>query len=169
MKLKQNGAIILIVVASLAVAVGVYRTGSRQTPAPTGAARRARANHAIEIDQRSLVTAEQLVHLPVLADERPFAEDAMRIADNEMDLAFRQAVRRTASQPRATSDTASRRTSESRIGVVFIVAPWIVPPCAAGARRPARSLPCGVVGGKRMKGPLRWLFLGSRAAGPDVT
>ncbi len=111
MKLKQNGAIILIVVASLAVAVGVYRTGRRQTPAPTGAARRARANHAIEIDQRSLVTAEQLVHLPVLADERPFAEDAMRIADNEMDLAFRQAVRRTASQPRATSDTAKEADS----------------------------------------------------------
>ncbi|HEY5490246.1 MAG TPA: mechanosensitive ion channel domain-containing protein [Gemmatimonadaceae bacterium] len=109
MKLRQNRALIVIAVVLLAVAWGVYRTGNQ--PAPPSArgapgARRAPSDRTIVVDQSSLVTVEQLLRMPTTADERPLAEDARRIADNEMDLAFAQAVRRTANQPRATTDTA---------------------------------------------------------------
>ena len=106
MRLKQNSAVILVAVALLAVAVGVYRTGNQSVVPSARATRRAPSDRAVIVDQRSLVTAEQLVRLPVTPDERPFAEDALRIADNEMDLAFAQAVRRIANLPRAQSDTA---------------------------------------------------------------
>jgi small-conductance mechanosensitive channel len=49
------------------------------------------------------MTAEELVRMPLTGGERSFAEDALRLADQEMDLAFAQAVRATASQPRASS------------------------------------------------------------------
>ena len=108
MRLKHNRALILVGAALLAVAWGVYRTNIQPAaPAPVSrTARRAPSDRAIVIDQRSLVTAELLVHLPTTADEKPLAEEALSIADNEMDLAFAQAVRRLANQPRAASDTA---------------------------------------------------------------
>jgi hypothetical protein len=106
MTFKQNRSVILIAAALLAVAIGVYRTGDQPAPASSGATRRAPSDRTIVVDQGSLNTAEQLARMPATADERPFADDALRIADNEMDLAFAQAVRRTASQPRARSDTA---------------------------------------------------------------
>lgn len=96
----------MMVVASLAVAAGIYRTGDKPAPPLSRSARRALSDGTIIVDQSSLTTAELLLRMPTTADERPFAEDALRIADNEMDLAFAQAVRRTASQPRAASDTA---------------------------------------------------------------
>ena len=51
--------------------------------------------------------------MPTTADERPFAEDAMRIADNEMDLAFAQAVRRTLNRPRTI--TAEAKEADARL------------------------------------------------------
>jgi small-conductance mechanosensitive channel len=53
------------------------------------------------------------VRMPTAEDERPFAEDALRIADNEMDLAFAQAVRRTLNQPRAR--TAEANEADARL------------------------------------------------------
>jgi small-conductance mechanosensitive channel len=43
------------------------------------------------------------VRLPTTADERRFGEDALRLADQEMDLAFAQAVRQTTTQVRPLS------------------------------------------------------------------
>ena len=103
---KRNRAVILIAVALLAVSWGVYQTGNQPAPRPSSAARQAPSARSIVVDESSLMTAEQLARMPTTADERPFAEDALRIADNEMDLAFAQAVRRLASLPRVTSDTA---------------------------------------------------------------
>jgi len=113
MSFKHNRALILIAAVSLAVAVGVYRTGEQPAPTSARSARRAPSDRAIVVDQQSLVTAEQLLRLPTTADERVFAEDALRIADNEMDLAFAAAVRRIANQPRARSDTA--READARL------------------------------------------------------
>ena len=106
MSLKHNRALILMAIATLAVAIGVFRTGDQAPPPVARSARRAPSDRAIVVDQQSLLTAEQLLRLPTTADERVFAEDALRIADNEMDLAFAAAVRRIANQPRARSDTA---------------------------------------------------------------
>lgn len=93
MTLKQNGPIILIVALLLAVGVGIYRTGHQQAPPTANSIRRSPADRNIVVDQSSLATAEQLVRMPMTPDERPFAEDALRLADQEMDLAFAQAVR----------------------------------------------------------------------------
>jgi small-conductance mechanosensitive channel len=113
MKFKQTSAVIAIVVSLLAVAYGIYRTGDQAAPPSPRTARRAPSDRTIVVDQSALITAEQLVRMPTTADERPFAADALRIADNEMDLAFASAVRRTASQPRATSDDA--RAADARL------------------------------------------------------
>ncbi|MFI5311763.1 MAG: mechanosensitive ion channel domain-containing protein [Gemmatimonadales bacterium] len=113
MRLKHNVALILVAVALLASAYGVYRTGTQPAPPSSRTARRAPSDRTIVVDQRSLVTAEQLARLPVTAEERPFAEDALRIADGEMDLAFAQAVRRTANLPRA--NTAETKEADARL------------------------------------------------------
>lgn len=103
---RQNTALVVIVAALLAVGYGIYRTNGTDSEPATAATHHGPSNREIVVDQSSLVIAEQLVHMPTTADERRFAEDALRTADNEMDLAFAQAVRRTFSQPRATSAAA---------------------------------------------------------------
>jgi len=93
MTLKQNGPIVLIVALLLAVGVGIYRTGQQLAPPTANAVRRSPTDRSIVVDQGSLTTAEQLVRMPTTPDERRFAEDALGLADQEMDLAFAQAVR----------------------------------------------------------------------------
>ena len=116
MRLRSNGAISLIVAALLAVGYGIVRTSGDAPPPTARTSRRASSDHAIAVDQTSLVTAEQLVRMPTTADEKSFAEEALRIADSEMDLAFAQAVRRTLNKPReatAESKEADARLSKS--------------------------------------------------------
>jgi small-conductance mechanosensitive channel len=108
MTLKQNGPILLITALLIAVGIGVYRTGLQVAPPTASAIRRAPADRAIVVDQSSLATAEQLVRLPTTPDERPFAEDALRLADQEMDLAFAQAVRMAANRAPTLSPEAKQ-------------------------------------------------------------
>jgi small-conductance mechanosensitive channel len=106
MRFKYNSAILLLVAALIAVGFGIYRT-SVQTAAPP-ITRRSSGNRALTVDQSSLTTAEVLVRMPTAADERPFAEDALHLADQEMDLAFAQAVRLAASQTLTLSPEAKQ-------------------------------------------------------------
>ena len=106
MRFKSNASILLILGALLAVIYGAYRTNPRAAPPAARSARRSPSDRAVVVDQSSLITAERLVRMPTTSDERSFAEDALRLADQEMDLAFAQAVRFTASQPRATTPEA---------------------------------------------------------------
>ena len=103
---RQNTALVVIIAALLAVSYGIYRTNGADTPVSAATTHHGPSNREIVVDQSSLVIAEQLVHMPTTADERQLAEDALRTADNEMDLAFAQAVRRTFNQPHATSAAA---------------------------------------------------------------
>ena len=109
---RQNTAFVVIVAALIAVTYGIYRTDDAGQ-SPSASARRAPSNREIVVDQSSLATAEQLVRMPTTADERPLAEDALRTADNEMDLAFAQAVRRTFNQPRTSS--AATKEADTRL------------------------------------------------------
>jgi small-conductance mechanosensitive channel len=105
MRFQTNRAIILLLLVSLlAVVYGVYETEPQ--PTPPRSARRSPSDRSIVVDQGSLMTAEALVRLPTTPDERSLAADALRLADQEMDLAFAQAVRQTANQPRATTPEA---------------------------------------------------------------
>lgn len=110
MRLRQNSAVLILIIALVAVGYGVYATRRPvMVPLPNDV-RRARS---VGVDQSSLTTAEQLVRLPTTSDERPFAEDALRIADKEMDLAFAQAVRTAASRPRV--NTPETKTIDARL------------------------------------------------------
>lgn len=106
MRFRFNTTVLLLVGSLLAVIYGVYRTSPQDAPPPARSSRRSPSDRSIVVDQSSLITAERLVRMPTTADERGFADDALRLADQEMDLAFAQAVRFTASQPRATTPEA---------------------------------------------------------------
>ena len=97
MRFRQNTFLLVVVAALVAVAIGIFRTN--QGPAVQARATR----RSLGVDQSSLITAEQLVRLPTTPEERTFAYDALRLADQEMDLAFAQAVRRASTQPPAKS------------------------------------------------------------------
>jgi len=95
-----NAAIIVLVASLVAVTYGVYRTDTQDAPPAPRSAGRSPSDRSIVVDQGSLITAERLVRMPTTPAERSFAEDALRLADQEMDLAFAQAVRFTANQSR---------------------------------------------------------------------
>jgi len=113
MKFKANLAFIALVAALVLVGYGVYKTELPSGPPVRSTSRRNPADRPIVVDQTSLITAEQLVRLPTTPDERSFAQDALRLADQEMDLAFAQAVRAIANQPKVT--TPEVRALEQRL------------------------------------------------------
>ena len=100
MKRMQKIAAIVLVALLGAVAYGLFRTGqpanaptSSTTPTPgTG-------TQPPTVDQSPLLTARRLVQMPTSAEEKPFAEEALRLADHEMDLAFAAAVRDAEENP----------------------------------------------------------------------
>jgi len=75
----------------------VIRTGTGPTQGRV--ARIATPDSSHGVDQSAFMTAQQLVRRPTTADELGFAADALRIADQEMDLAFADAVREAAAKP----------------------------------------------------------------------
>lgn len=97
MSLKHNSVILVLIVALIGAALGIWRTERRPTTTATNT-RRSSLDRSFTVDQTSLVTAEEMIRLPTAPEERTYAQDALRIADQEMDLAFAQAVRRASSQ-----------------------------------------------------------------------
>ena len=65
------------------------------------------------IDQSSLYDARRLAQMPTTADELPLAQEALRLGDREMDLAFAAGVRETEDNPPALS--AEAKQSEARL------------------------------------------------------
>jgi len=65
------------------------------------------------IDQTSLDTARRLTQMPTSADELPFAQEALRLGDREMDLAFAAAVREAQEHPAVLS--AEAKQSQARL------------------------------------------------------
>src|SRR4051812_10364149 len=103
MKVRFNSTFVLLLVALAAVAWGVYRTERHDPLAAPRTTRRNPSDRSIVVDQSSLITAEALVRMPTTPEERTFAQDALRLADQDMDLAFGQAVRMVAMQPRTAT------------------------------------------------------------------
>ncbi|HEV8448504.1 MAG TPA: mechanosensitive ion channel domain-containing protein [Gemmatimonadaceae bacterium] len=106
MRFRQNTFLLLIAAALVAVGIGIFRT-NQKTVVQARATRR-----SLNVDQSSLVTAEQLVRQPTTPEERSFASDALRLADQEMDLAFAQAVRRASTQAPTKSPEVSQLTQQ---------------------------------------------------------
>ena len=108
MRFKQNTFLLFVVAALVVVTIGIFRTNQR----PAVQARATR--RSLGVDQSSLITAEQLVRLPTTPEERTFASDALRLADQEMDLAFAQAVRRASTQQPAKSAEVTQLNDQLR-------------------------------------------------------
>jgi small-conductance mechanosensitive channel len=100
MKTTQKIAAVVLVLLLGAVAYGLFRTGQPAiAPATSTKPAPGTAAQAPMVDQTPLLTAQRLVQMLTSAEEKPFAEEALRLADHEMDLAFAAAVRDAEENP----------------------------------------------------------------------
>jgi hypothetical protein len=111
---KSTRAAAIVGVALAVALVAVWRTGRPvEAPSARAAQKQATRDRTIVFDHSSLTIAEVLARMPTSAEEQPFAESALRLADSEMDLAFRGAVRRMENQPKA--QTPEVKDAEARL------------------------------------------------------
>src|SRR3954468_4536705 len=94
--LRQNAAVVLLIALLAFAGYGVYATRA-VPPAPRNpATRRAPSALSVAVDETPLNTIEQLLRLPTRPEERAYAQSALRLAGQDLDLAFAQAVRQAA-------------------------------------------------------------------------
>jgi small-conductance mechanosensitive channel len=99
MKLANKIFSILLVVLLVATVYGLVRTG-RESGIPGGNGPAvAGAEQAVLVDQTPLLTAQAFARMPTSAVELPFAQEALRLGDQEMDLAFALAVLNVTQHP----------------------------------------------------------------------
>jgi len=103
MKTGEKIAAILLALLLAATIYALWRTSG-----PTGVltARFVSGTPSETVDQTPLLTAQNLIQMPTGEEEVPFAKEALRLADQEMDLAFAAAVRREEEHPPALSPAA---------------------------------------------------------------
>ena len=110
---KQVATITLIILLGL-IAYGLFRTGRSMTASQvTPAGESAKAGHGSAIDQSPLNNARRLAQMPTTADELPLTQEALRLGDREMDLAFAAGVREAQEYPPVLS--AEAKQSEARL------------------------------------------------------
>src|SRR5271157_437424 len=104
MRTKQEiGAITLVLLLGAAV-YGLIRTAQAPS-APQTTSSVPEAAQASAVDQTPILTALKLPQMPTTAEELPFAQQALRIADHEADLAYAAAEREIEEHPaRLTAD-----------------------------------------------------------------
>src|SRR5256885_6887536 len=114
MKTTKQVAIISLLILLALIAYGLFRTGG-PVPASQIAAESESPGAApgAVIDQTALITARRLVQMPTSADELPLAQEALRLGDREMDLAFAAGVREAKEPPPVLS--AEAKQSEARL------------------------------------------------------
>ena len=105
---KQIATITLTILLGL-IAYGLFRTGRSMTASQvTQGGESSQAMHGSAIDQTPLYTARRLAQMPTSADELPLAQDALRLGDREMDLAFAAGVREAQEHPAVLSAEAKQ-------------------------------------------------------------
>src|SRR5205807_5348446 len=105
---KQVATITLIILLGL-IAYGLFRTGRSLTASQmTLGGESVQAVHGSAIDQTALYNARQLAQMPTSADELPLAQEALRLGDREMDLAFAAAVSEAQVHPAVLSAEAKQ-------------------------------------------------------------
>ena len=92
MKLANKIFSILLVVLLVATVYGLVRTGRESSISGGNGTAVAGAEQAALVDQTPLLTAQAFARMPTSAVELPFAQEALRLGDQEMDLAFALAV-----------------------------------------------------------------------------
>jgi small-conductance mechanosensitive channel len=112
--MKQKVAALVLLVLLGAAVYEFFRTG-RPTSAPVKSVRTIsiEGSQGPIVDQTSLLTAQQLAKMPTSAEEKPFAEEALRLADHDMDLRYAAAEREAEDHPPALS--AEAKAIEERL------------------------------------------------------
>jgi len=113
MKSKRAIAGVLIVLLLVAAGYGIFRTkppAFQTEGGPLNAASLAASTLQGQtlVDQSALTTAQRLGQTPTTLAEQPFAQEALRLADKEMDMAFATAVREAAEHPPVLSPEAKQ-------------------------------------------------------------
>jgi len=114
MKATKIVATITLIISLGLIAYGLFRTGGSITASPiTLGGESSQAVHGSAIDQSPLYNARRLAQMPTSADEMPLAQEALRLGDREMDLAFAAGVREAQEHPAVLS--AEAKQSETRL------------------------------------------------------
>lgn len=104
MKLIQKIAAIVLVLLLAASTYGLLHTRQSAGAAPSGkSANGAAPAPAPLVDQSPLLMAQAFAKMPSSPEEQPFAEEALRLADQQMDLAYAAAERDVEEHPPALS------------------------------------------------------------------
>ena len=103
MKWLQWAIVVLVVVLVLGTGAAYFATRESSRPRKITAAEA----EAHRVDERPLPTARALAALAIAPEEQRFAEEAARIADHEVDLAFADALRQ-ATEQRPAQDPKTR-------------------------------------------------------------
>jgi hypothetical protein len=114
MKTKPKIVAVLLVLLLGAAVYGLIRTGEpAKVPPSLGKGKLAAAAQAPLVDQSPLKTAQQLAQLASTSEERPLAQEALRLADYEVDLMFAGALRDAHDHPPVLS--AEAKESATRL------------------------------------------------------
>src|ERR1700675_4081195 len=110
---KQIATITLIILLGV-IAYGFFRTSKPTTVLQTTAGGKpSQVAQGAVIDQASLYTARHFVQMPTSAEELPLAQEALRLGDREMDLAFAAGVREAQEHPATLS--AEAKETQTRL------------------------------------------------------
>lgn len=113
--LHRIAAVVLLVLLAVAI-YGIFHTAPPPVTIPSAsnsARRAANANNPPSVDQTPLKIAQELAPLANLPEERPFAQEALRLTDHEVDIAFATTLRDIAQHPPAL--TAEAKEIQSRL------------------------------------------------------
>ncbi|HEV2498563.1 MAG TPA: hypothetical protein VGY31_03160, partial [Terriglobia bacterium] len=106
MKLHRSTSVIALVALIGAAVIGMVLTARIPKTAQRGNGTPGMVRPEDLVDQRPLQTARAVAALASTDDEQQFAQDAVRIADHEVDLAFASALREASQQPVAKKNAA---------------------------------------------------------------
>jgi small-conductance mechanosensitive channel len=103
---RKLGAVVLVLLLGTTV-YGLFRTAKpAESPATSRNGKHAATARGPLVDQSPLKTAQQLAQLAVTPEERLLAEEALRLGDHEVDLAFAAALRDATENPPTLSPEA---------------------------------------------------------------
>lgn len=112
MKTTKQVATITLIILLGAIVYELFRTGKSTTASQmTPGGKPSQAADGSAIDQTSLYTARRFAQMPTSADEVLLAQEALRLGDREMDLAFAAGVHEAQEHP----VTLSAEAKESQI------------------------------------------------------
>jgi small-conductance mechanosensitive channel len=99
MKILEKVAAVVLLLLLAAVGYGLRRTGGAMYTSRAVVGTPADAAVQSAVDQTPLLTAQRLAGMVTSADEQPFAQEALRISDHAVDMAFAQALRDVTQHP----------------------------------------------------------------------